>query len=310
MQNSPYPIPKAPPRHTDLANLGRWMPPHLLPYAQTLRLDRPAGYWLLLLPAWIAILLGSSALALWTLWTLALFFIGAVALRGAGCVVNDLWDRDLDRRVARTADRPLASGAISGRRALALIVALVGLGVLVLAFLPWRVWGLALLSVPLIVLYPLAKRVFPAPQLVLGVTFSWGALLGWLSVQVALAWPALWLYLGTVSWILYYDSLYATQDRRDDARLGLKSLPLLLGDWLVAGLWAFMALTLLCWGLALISSGAGVLSWTGLLLAGGLLAQQVHQFDADDPQTCLRQFQANVRFGQIWCGFLALDLVF
>ena len=310
MSKARYPIPKAPKYHTDLAGLGGWVPPALLPYAQILRLDRPAGYWLLLLPAWYALFIASPEFGWQTVWLLLLFFIGAVALRGAGCVINDLWDRDLDRRVTRTADRPLASGALSGRRALALIFGLILVGVLVLLFLPWRVWGWAVLSLPLIALYPLAKRYIPTPQAALALTFSWGAILGWLAVQPHFTMATLWLYLGTFAWILYYDTIYACQDRVDDARLGLNSMPLFLGEALKPGLIAFAGLTLICWALALAYGQVGGFAWVGLLVFAGLIARQLHGFDPDRPAQCLDQFKANVAFGQVWCLFLGLDFLF
>ena len=310
MQKQTYPIPKAADRYTDIGSLGRWLPEPWQPYGQLLRLDRPAGYWLLLLPGWFAILLGSPALGWQTLGYLLLFFLGGVALRGAGCVINDLWDRDLDRRVERTADRPLASGRISGRRALALFIALVLLGVLVLAFLPWRVWIWAAGSLPLIVIYPLAKRYLPTPQVVLGLTFSWGALLGWLSVQSALGFAAFFLYLGTFFWILYYDTIYATQDREDDRRMGLNSMPLFLGDSLEQGLTLFALITLGLWATALAFAGAGIFAWLGLILVAGRFYQQLERFDSSSPAMCLTQFKANVGIGQLWCLFLALGLIF
>lgn len=304
-----YPIPKAPPRHSDLGTFGRWLPPALTPYVLLLRLDRPVGYWLLLLPAWFSILIAQQDFGWSTLGLMLLFFLGAVALRGAGCVINDLWDRDLDRRVERTVDRPLASGAISGRRALAVFIGLLLVGVLVLLFLPGRVWVWALFSLPLIVLYPLAKRFLPTPQAVLGLTFSWGAILGWLAVEISLNLTTFWLYLAAFCWIQYYDTIYATQDMDDDQRMGLNSMPLFLGKHLEEGLAFFATLTLICWGAALVTGGAGFWAWIGLVVVGALIARQLLAFDRDDPARCLDQFKGNARIGQVWTLFLLIDLV-
>ena len=310
MAKQTYPIPKASARHTDLGNLGRWLAPELIPYAQLMRLDRPVGYWLLVLPSWFAILLGSNSFNFHTLWYMLIFLVGAVALRGAGCIINDLWDRDLDRWVSRTLDRPLASGILSGRRAIALFTALISIGILVLLFLPWRVWFWALASLPLIVLYPLAKRYIQAPQIVLGLTFSWGVILGWLTVQETLSWQSFWLYAGTFFWILYYDTIYATQDMADDHLLKLNSMPLLLGEYLFTGIQVFACLTLVCWVLALSSGSAGFLAWLGLFAVGTLLLNQLLKLQPADPIVCLKMFKSNVLIGQVWCLFLILALIF
>ena len=305
-----YPIPKAPPRYSDLGRLGSRVPPTLVPYVLLLRLDRPVGYWLLLLPAWFSILLAQDRFGATTIGLMLLFFFGAVALRGAGCVVNDLWDRDLDRRVERTLDRPLASGAISGRRALAVLIGLLFAGVLVLLFLPGRVWVWALFSLPLIALYPLAKRFLPTPQVVLGLTFSWGAILGWLAVQPQLGLTPLWLYLAAFCWVQYYDSIYATQDKEDDRRMGLHSMPLFLGKQLEVGLAVFAMAALICWGTALVIAAAGGWAWMGLAVVAALMVRQLLAFDREDAHRCLEQFKGNAQFGQIWALFLALDLMF
>ena len=306
MSSNRYPIPTAPPRYTDIRGWG-WLPDGWLSYALLLRLDRPTGYWLLFLPAGFALTLNTHVEAGWMLWMLAVFLFGAVALRGAGCIINDFWDRELDRRVERTADRPLASGAISARRALVLFMGLIGVGVLVLLALPWRVWGWALASLPLIVLYPLAKRAFFAPQVILGLTFSWGVWLGWLAVNETLSAAPLWLYAGAFFWILYYDTIYACQDRGDDARLGLKSMPLTLGAHISEGLTAFAAATILCWAMALLLAGAGWLAWLGLGMAALWLVRQRQTLNIDDPAQCLAQFQGNARLGQMWLVLLVLS---
>ncbi|MSO70912.1 MAG: 4-hydroxybenzoate octaprenyltransferase [Alphaproteobacteria bacterium] len=278
--------------------LDRLLPASALPYARLLRLDRPIGVWLLLLPCWWGLALAGGAGSR-TLPLALLFAIGALVMRGAGCIVNDLWDRELDARVARTADRPLASGAITPRQALAVLAGLLALGLLILLQFEPGVILLGAASLPLIALYPLAKRVTHWPQLVLGFTFNWGALLGWIAARGWVETSAVVLYLAGVAWTLFYDTIYAHQDKADDAKLGVRSTALLFGAhtraWLIG--FALATLTLL----AAATSLAG-LRWPVLLgLAGAALhlAWQLAKLDLDAPASCLATFRANRDFGLI-----------
>jgi 4-hydroxybenzoate polyprenyltransferase len=213
--------------------------------ARLARLDRPTGTWLALLPAWWALALAGPCLCPRTWGVALLFAVGAVAVRGAGCAVNDVWDRHLDRQVARTAGRPVASGAVSVPAALAFAAALGAAGAAVLLQFNALTIAIGLAAVPLIALYPLAKRVTFWPQAVLALTFNLGALMGWAAMAGALP-PAAWaLYAGAAFWTLGYDTIYAYQDAADDARAGVKSSALALGPrWarpFVAGCYALAA---------------------------------------------------------------------
>jgi 4-hydroxybenzoate polyprenyltransferase len=279
------------------------LPAAARPYALLARLDRPIGSWLLFLPglwAFAAVAPGwveGIRLAL-------LFGIGAVAMRGAGCVVNDLWDRDIDRKVERTAGRPLASGAVTPRQALAWLAALCLVGLLVLLQLNGLAILLGVLSLVPIALYPLAKRVTGWPQAMLGFVFSWAAPTGWAAATGALPPAAFTLWLAAFFWILGYDTIYAHQDREDDAIVGIGSSALTLGErtrpFLVA-----------CYGLVLallVATGllAG-LRWPFLLamaLPAVLLARQVLTLRLDDPGHCLMLFKSNREVG------LAIALAF
>ena len=203
------------------------------PYALLMRLDRPIGWWLLLLPGWWAIVLASGGVMNMNIksWALmAAFLIGAVVMRGAGCVVNDIWDRDLDKMVERTRERPLASGAVSVKQAAAFLSLLLMIGAAILLSMNMLTIMLGLLSLPLIALYPAMKRITYWPQLFLGLTFNFGALMGWAAVTGELSAAPLFLYLGGIFWTIGYDTIYAHQDKEDDALAGIKSTALKFGN--------------------------------------------------------------------------------
>lgn len=284
--------PNAATAHTDI-RAGGWvarLPERLRPFALVARFDRPIGSWLLYLPGLWAITLGATGTRM--IWLALLFLIGAFAMRGAGCVVNDLWDRDLDRRVARTAARPLAAGTMTPREAFVFLAVLCAIGLVVLLLLPPWAWLVGVGSLPLVALYPLAKRVTWWPQAVLGLTFSWGALLGSAASGVAVG-PALLLYVAAFFWILGYDTIYAHQDREDDALVGIRSTALLFGARSRRFIAAFYAVMLAC----LVAAGAVAgLSWAydaALLLPAFLMARQVMLLEVDDPELCLALFKAN-----------------
>ena len=284
--------------HTDIVG-GGWiaqLPPGWRPYALLARLDRPIGAWLLFLPGLAGILLArapagrSAALIL-------LFAAGAVVMRAAGCVVNDMWDRDLDRRVTRTAGRPLASGALSLRQAAIFLVALLGVGLAVLLALDPLAQWLGVGSLALVALYPLAKRVTAWPQIVLGFTFGWGAPMGYAAAAGRLDAAALTLYAAVIAWILGYDTIYAHQDREDDALLGIGSTALVFGRRTRPFLALCYAVML---GLLMAAGHLAQLStWflAGLALPAVLLARQVVALDVDDPARCLALFRANREVG-------------
>jgi 4-hydroxybenzoate polyprenyltransferase len=227
------------------------------------------------------------------LWLIALFGLGAVLMRGAGCVVNDLWDRDLDRQVERTAGRPLASGALRARHALVFLALVLAAALLILLQLNRAAQWLGVASLLPVVLYPLAKRVTDWPQAVLGVIFSWAAPMGYAAVTGGLDLAALALWAAGFCWILGYDTIYAHQDREDDALVGIRSSALRLGD-------KTRPFLILCYGLtmgllALAGWLTGLAPWylLGLALPGAMLARQVIQLDIADPALCLRLFKAN-----------------
>ena len=234
---------------------------------------------------------------------LALFGVGAFAMRGAGCTINDMWDRDIDRQVERTRSRPLASGALTMPQAFGFLGVQLSAGLGVLLSLPPQAVLLGFGSVPLFTLYPLAKRVTNWPQAVLGLTFNWGALMGWTAVHGSTEWAAvLPLYVGGVWWTLLYDTIYAHQDKGDDVRLGVKSTALTLGDGR-AGLALFGALSIGSYA-ALAATTASTVSlhpvYYPLLGAGAAhLAWQVATVDLNSRADCLRKFQSNHHFGAI-----------
>jgi len=274
----------------------RHLPRALIPYAILGRFDRPIGSWLLFLPGLWSISLAAQNLAL-GIWLVALFAIGAAAMRGAGCVVNDLWDRKLDRMVERTKGRPLASGILKPIDALVFLALLLAIGLLVLSQLDGLARILGVLSLLPVALYPLAKRVTWWPQIVLGVVFGWGAPMGYAAASGRLEWPALLLYLAAISWILGYDTIYAHQDREDDALIGVKSTARLFGEKTTPFLIVCYSATILLLAAAMVMAR---LNWFGvfaLVLPAALLARQIVKLDIDNPETCLNLFKSNREVG-------------
>ncbi len=286
--------------YTDIVAHG-WvanLPPSWRPYALLARFDRPIGAWLLFLPGLWSILL---ARAPWgeTAWLIALFFVGSFLMRGAGCVVNDMWDRDLDRQVTRTAGRPLASGALRMRHAVMFLGALLLMSLLILLQLKPFSQMLGAGSLALVALYPLAKRVTWWPQAMLGITFGWGAPMGYAAASGHMDAAGLVLYAATFFWILGYDTIYAHQDREDDALVGIKSTARLFGKQ--SGPFLVVCYTLTA-GLMACSGWLAELSgWALLAFVPSLwmLARQIRALDIDDPALCLRLFKANREFGLV-----------
>ena len=296
----------ATPDRTDILRGGwteRWLPAAMRPYARLARLDRPIGTWLLLFPGWWAIALAAPAGASPDWWLIALFAVGAVAMRGAGCTINDIVDRDIDGKVARTRTRPIPSGEVSVRQALVFLALQLLVGLVILLQLPPAAIMLGVGVLALIAIYPFMKRVTWWPQLFLGLTFNWGALLGWAAATGAVPTAAVLLYLGGIAWTLGYDTIYAHQDKEDDARIGVKSSALALGAATRPWLFVFYAAALALWFAAGILGGAGWPFVVGLAIAGALLARQAATVDIDDAADCLRHFHANRWVG--WTLFLA-----
>ena len=272
------------------------LPARLRPYAVLARLDRPIGTWLLLLPCWWSTALAPGPLRLDLF---VLFAIGAVAMRAAGCVVNDFWDRDLDGRVERTRNRPLASGALTVREAAGFLALLLLIGLAVLLSLNELAILIGSLSVPLIVAYPLMKRITWWPQAFLGITFNWGALVGYAAVTGELGLAPVLLYAAGFFWTLGYDTIYAHQDKVDDAIVGMRSSALKLGAATPTWLYGFYAACLLLLAASGAAAGLGPLFYLGLLGAGAHFVWQVRTFRMDDGANCLRRFRSNRDLGLI-----------
>jgi len=269
----------------------RWLPRWAEPYARLARLDRPIGTWLLLFPGWWGIALAAPR---WPdPWLMLLFAIGAMVMRGAGCTLNDIADRDFDGQVARTRLRPIPSGRVSIRQAAVFMAAQLAVGAAILFSLNRASIMLGVAVLGLIATYPYMKRVTYWPQLFLGLNFNWGALIGWTAVTGSLAWPPVLLYLGGICWTLGYDTIYAHQDKEDDARIGVKSSALALGNKTRTFLYGFYATAMALW----LAAGIAAHLRTGFFIllpyVGMLFYRQVQGVALDDPADCLRNFRAN-----------------
>lgn len=283
-------------------------PEDLRPYLRLARYDRPIGFWLLLLPCWMGMGLAGAETGLgWnSLWFAALFAVGAVAMRGAGCTWNDIADRDLDARVARTADRPLAAGTISLKQALAFLIAQCLVGGMVLVFLPLQAGLIALGALALVAAYPFMKRITWWPQVWLGLTFNWGVLVGFAALGGTDWTAALLLYAACAFWTLGYDTIYACQDMEDDALVGVKSSARALGGLIQPGVILFYVITLLLTALAALQTGTGLLF--APLFAGFAvhLVWQATRLDPSDGARCLALFKSNREAGLILTAALVL----
>ena len=280
------------------------LPPRLRPFASLIRLDRPIGTWLLYWPcAWGLALAGVGGR-----WDLFLWlFLGAFAMRSAGCVWNDIVDRDLDAQVERTRLRPLASGRVSVGSAWVLIALLCAVGLVVLLQLNRTAAIVALASIAPVAAYPFMKRITWWPQAWLGLVFSWGALVGWPAVTGSLGWPAFVLWLGSIAWVIGYDTLYAIQDMEDDALVGVKSSARRLGDKAPLGVATFYALAIAGWGAAVWSVRPDWLALLALVPAALHLANQALRADPSDGELALRLFRSNRTAGLL--VFLAMLVV-
>ncbi|NNG04263.1 MAG: 4-hydroxybenzoate octaprenyltransferase [Inquilinus sp.] len=300
----------------DRSWIDRAAPAPARPYLRLMRLDRPIGTWLLLLPCWWGLALAAGATrqpagAVWAdLWPAALFGLGAVLMRGAGCTVNDVLDRDFDAKVARTRTRPIPSGAVNVAQALGFLVALLLASLVVLLQFNRATIALGIASLLLVFPYPLMKRVTWWPQFFLGLTFNWGALMGWSAVaggfDVAALGAPLALYAAGICWTLGYDTIYAHQDTADDALIGVKSTARLFGTASRRWIAGFYGATMLLLVVAAELAGLGRFYLLPYAAAAAQLAWQVARLDPDAPHDCLAKFKSNRGFGLLVLAGLVL----
>ncbi len=267
------------------------LPPTMRGLALLARFDRPIGWWLLFWPGAWGVALAGGAMQRWSLilWLL----LGSIAMRGAGCVFNDIVDRDLDAQVARTRARPIPSGLVSVKLAWAWLVALSLIGLVVLVQLRPLAAGVALASLAPVAAYPFMKRITWWPQAWLGLVFSWAALVGWAEVAGDLAAPLWLLYAGSIAWVIGYDTIYALQDREDDALIGVRSSALRMGSRVKAGVALFYLVALLCWAGAVWMVRPDPLAPVALVPVAGHLAWQVATLAPDDGAGALHRFRSN-----------------
>jgi len=294
---------------------GNWVDTHApqwsRPYLRLARFDRPIGSWLLLMPCWWSAALSAgmahdiSSLPL----HVVLFFIGAFAMRGAGCTWNDITDRDLDARVERTRSRPIPAGQVGVAGALIFLVlqALVGLVVL-LQFNRFAI-GTGIASLLIVAIYPFMKRITWWPQTVLGLAFSWGALMGFAATFGRIDATAVALYAGSIAWVIGYDTIYAHQDAEDDALIGIKSTALLFGARTHRALILFYGAAVVLIGAALLLAAARLPAWIGLAAYAAHLAWQIRRLEIADPALCLRLFWSNRDAGLLLFAGLLADAV-
>jgi 4-hydroxybenzoate polyprenyltransferase len=294
---------------------GNWVDTHApswsRPYLRLCRLDRPIGSWLLLIPCWWSAALAARVagdihqLPL----DIALFFIGAFAMRGAGCTWNDITDRDLDAKVERTRSRPIPAGQVSVSGAMVFLVAQALVGLLVLLQFNRFAVGTGIASLVIVAIYPFMKRITWWPQIVLGLAFSWGALMGFAVTLGRIDLTALALYAGSIAWVIGYDTIYAHQDAEDDALIGIKSTALLFGERTHQALIVFYGLAVILIGVALALAGARLPAWLGLGAFAAHLVWQIRNLEIGDPALCLRLFKSNRDAGLLLFAGLLLDAV-
>ncbi|API54868.1 4-hydroxybenzoate polyprenyltransferase [Rhizobium leguminosarum] len=295
----------------------RILPPWLWPYAQLARWDRPIGWQLLMWPCfWSATLAANAAIGegiysgSLLVSHLFLYFIGAVAMRGAGCTYNDLVDHEIDMEVARTRSRPLPSGRVTRAHAKIFIGLQALVGLIVLLQFNWLNVFLGVLSLGIVAFYPFAKRFTDWPQFYLGLAFSWGALMGWAGIMGGLSFAAILLYAASVAWTIGYDTIYAHQDKEDDELIGVLSTARLFGDRTRQWLIGLYGLTLVLMFIAFALAGANLIAFLALLGAAGMFAWQIVRLDINDPDQCLALFKSNNRVGLIIFFGLFVSLLF
>lgn len=289
----------------------RYAPESMRPYFRLARLDRPIGFWLLLLPCWWSVGLADVTLnqPYPNPWLLTLFAVGALVMRAAGCAYNDYVDRDYDARLPRTASRPIPSGQVTPAEALAFAGVCSLAGALVLVQFNAFTIKLGLASLLLVALYPFMKRFTHWPQLILGLAFNWGALVGWSAVMGSIGLPALLLYVGSVLWTIGYDTIYAHQDREDDVMLGLRSTAIRFGENTMTWVGAFYAGAIVLWLAAGFLAGTHLIYFGAVVLASLQMAWQVTTLDTKDAANCLRRFRSNRDVGMVIFLGLAADMM-
>lgn len=290
----------------------RYAPVSWRPYLRLARADRPVGTWLLLFPCWWALGLAqlSQGDSYPNVWYLLLFAVGALVMRGAGCAYNDYVDREYDAQVARTRSRPIPSGQVSPKAALAFVVCLSLAGLLVLIQFNALTIVTGIASLALVALYPFMKRFTYWPQFVLGLTFNWGALVGWTAATGSLSLAPLLLYAGSVAWTIGYDTIYAHQDKEDDLMLGLKSTAIRFGENTRGWLTALFAVTVILWTAASIMAGGGLPLLAALAVIAAHFTWQLRTLDISDGDNCLERFRANRTVGLIFCGGILAEFAF
>jgi 4-hydroxybenzoate polyprenyltransferase len=294
---------------------GNWVdtvaPQWSRPYLRLARLDRPIGSWLLLLPCWWSAALSADIardIAPLPL-NLVLFFVGAFAMRGAGCTWNDITDRDLDAMVERTRSRPIPAGEVSVEAALVFLVAQALIGLLVLLQFNRFAVATGIASLVIVAIYPFMKRITWWPQIVLGLAFSWGALMGFAVTFARIDATALILYAGSISWVIGYDTIYAHQDAEDDALIGIKSTALLFAERTQAALVVFYGLAVVLISVAFALAGVRYPAWIALAAFAVQLAWQISRLDIGDPALCLKLFKSNRDAGLLLFAGLVVDAV-
>jgi len=293
---------------------GNWVdafaPDWLKPYARLARWDRPIGFWLLFWPCGFSLALAALANPDrgmdWT--ALVLMFIGAIATRGAGCTLNDIVDADLDAKVTRTRSRPIPAGQVTKRQAAVFMVLQLLVGVIIVATFNLLTIGLCAGSLILVAIYPFMKRVTWWPQLFLGLAFSWGALVGWTSQMNGLSWPPVLLYLGSILWVIGYDTIYALQDIEDDALIGVKSTARLFGKNVQAAVAVLYVGAVVLWTIAVAMAGDVRLFPLALVLPVCLLGWQIISLDPRDRDNALSRFKANGWVGLVLTLAILLDV--
>ncbi|MBV9459723.1 MAG: 4-hydroxybenzoate octaprenyltransferase [Alphaproteobacteria bacterium] len=294
---------------------GNWVdtvaPQWSRPYLRLARFDRPIGSWLLLMPCWWSAALSAGvAHRLDRLPVdLLLFFVGAFVMRGAGCTWNDITDRDLDAKVERTRSRPIPAGQVSVRAALIFLVAQALVGLVVLLQFNRFAIATGIASLLIVAIYPFMKRITWWPQIVLGLAFSWGALMGFAATFGRLDATAFVLYAGSICWVIAYDTVYAHQDAEDDALIGIKSTARLFAERTHEALVIFYGLAVVLIGVAFALAGSGVAAWIALALFAVQLGWQVRRLEINDPALCLRIFKSNREAGLILFAGLVIDAV-
>jgi len=284
--------------HTDIKTGGvleKILPKNIMPFIRLMRLDRPIGIWLLLWPCLFSLMVSSFNIPSFKFFLL--FTFGAIIMRSAGCIINDIYDRNLDKKVKRTSVRPLASGELSVKSAIIFLLFLLLIGAIILFQFNDNTIILGLLSLPLIFIYPLAKRFTNFPQLILGLVFNWGALMGWSAVNGSVESPAVFLYIGCVFWTLGYDTIYAHQDKKDDVMVGIKSLAIHLGDKSIKWISSFYVLFFFFVIISTVLSDMGEKFYYALFVAQIYTIWLISTWKINDESNSLDRFKNNNLLG-------------